>query len=148
MMKINSSRFGIIEVDKDNIIEFSKGIPAFEDFKRYVLLSEEDAPSLYWLQSVDDGDVSFILIDPFEIAEGYKPKLSEKTIRDLKIERQEDVVLLTMLIVPEDMKNMTTNLQSPIIINMKERLGKQVILIDDDYPMRFPVFSEPDGEGE
>lgn len=147
-MKLNTSRFGEIDVDIENIIQFKDGIPAFEDLRRYILISIEDSPSLYWLQSVDDGDIAFILADPFSFTKGYEPKLSEKVLKDLQIERQEDVLLFTMLVIPENMEDMTANLAAPVVINIEKKLGRQVILTDKDYPIRYPVFSAVAGEGE
>ena len=63
-MKINTSRFYAIEVDEKDIIEFRQGIPAFEHLKRYIIISLEDDTHFYWLQSIDDGDIAFILADP------------------------------------------------------------------------------------
>ena len=147
-MKINTSRFGEIEVDTENIIEFKDGIPAFEDLKRYILISIEENESLYWLQSVDDGDIAFILADPFSFVKDYEPKLSEKVVNDLQIERQKDVLLFTMLVIPENMEDMTANLAAPVVINMERKLGRQVILTDKDYPIKYPVLSAVAGEGE
>ncbi len=147
-MKINTSRFGEIEIDEENIIEFRQGIPAFEHLKRYTIISFEDDDSFYWLQSIDDGDIAFILADPFNFTVGYEPVLPDSVLEELKIEKKEDVLLLSMLVIPDKIDNMTANLAAPIVINMDKKLGKQVILPEGNYPIRHPVFAATAREGE
>ncbi len=147
-MKINTSRFGEMEIEEESIIEFRHGIPAFEELKRYIIISLEGDDNFYWLQSVDDGDIAFILADPFNFTVDYEPVLSDSILKELQIEKEEDVLVLTMLVVPDEIENMTANLAAPIVININKKLGKQVILTEGDYPVRHPVFVSTLREGE
>ena len=83
-MKINTSRFGEMEIEEESIIEFRHGIPAFEELKRYIIISLEGDDNFYWLQSVDDGDIAFILADPFNFTVDYEPVLSDSILKDTR----------------------------------------------------------------
>lgn len=142
-MKIITCNFGEIEIDKDKIVHFPGGIPAFEEEKEFVVILNEDKENpFHWLQSINNPDLSFIIINPFEVFKDYDILLSESTQKKLKIEKEEDVIIYTIVVVPEDLTKMTTNLQGPIVINLKENLGKQVILDDVRYTTKHYIFAQ------
>lgn len=146
-MKIRTTNFGEIEISKDKVIFFQEGIPAFEDEKEFVIILNEDkANPFHWLQSVKDSDLSFVILNPFEIFTDYDILLPETAIDKLKIEKETDVAIYTLLVIPEDMQKMTTNLLGPIVINTKEMLGKQVILDDERYNTKHYIFNQDESE--
>ena len=148
-MKINTTNFGEIEIEEDKIIEFKEGLPAFEDEKQFVIILNEDPENpFHFLQSINTKELSFVILNPFEIFTDYDILLPEMAISKLKIENQEDVAIYTMVVVPEDMTKMTTNLLGPIVINTKERLGKQVILEENKYSTKEPIFKDSQLGGE
>ena len=67
MVKIETSRFGSLEVPEDRVIRFPVGLLGFPRLNRYILIDYKDTP-LKWLQSVEDPDVAFIVTDPKTIA--------------------------------------------------------------------------------
>ncbi len=142
-MKIKTTNFGEIEIEKDNIIYFGEGIPAFEEEKEFIIIFNEDKENpFHWLQSVKSPSLSFVIINPFEIFTDYDILLPQTAINKLKIEKEEDVTIYSMVVVPEDIEKMTTNLLGPIVINTKERLGKQVILDDERYTTKHFIFNQ------
>ncbi|WP_353093785.1 flagellar assembly protein FliW [Tissierella praeacuta] len=142
-MKIRTRNFGDIEIEKDKIIRFEEGIPAFEKEKEFVLIFNEDKENpFHSLQSVSREELSFIVINPFEIFKDYDILLPDTAINKLKIEKEEDVNIYTIVVVPEDINKMTTNLLGPIVINTKKRLGKQVILDDKRYTTKHFIFNQ------
>ena len=142
-MKIKTTNFGEIEIIEEKIIFFQEGLPAFKDEKEFaIILNEDEDNPFHWLQSINSPDLSFVILNPFEVFKDYDILLPETAIDKLKIENQEDVALYTMVVVPEDMIKMTTNLLGPIVINTKERLGKQVILEENKYSTKHPIFNE------
>ena len=122
-------------------ITFKDGIPAFEEYKYYQIEIDEDEENVFHrLQSLDETELSFIIINPFIFKKDYDFKLTESTIEKLEIEDVEDVVVYTMVnIKDDDIKNMTTNLLAPIIINKKNNLAKQIVLSDTDYPTKYKM---------
>lgn len=140
-MRIKTANFGEIEVEKDKIIYFQEGIPAFEEEKEFVIILNEDNP-FHWLQSTKNPNLSFIILNPFEIFSDYDILLPDTAINKLKIKNEEDVSIYTIVVIPEDIQKMTANLLGPIVINTKERLGKQVILDDERYTTKHFIISQ------
>lgn len=147
MIKINTSRFGQIEVDMDKVILFREGIPGLNHLKKYILIHEDEKVPLHWLQSVEDGNVALVLADPFTFKPDYAPFIHEDILSELEAETEKNLVVMTILVIPGDIQKMTANLMAPIIINPQKRLAKQVILDQGDYPLRFPVFEALKGKG-
>lgn len=148
-MKIHTINFGEIEIVEDKIILFEEGLPAFEDEKQFVIILNEDGDNpFHFLQSINTPELSFVILNPFEIFKDYDILLPETAISKLKIRNEEDVVIYTMVVIPEDMTKMTTNLLGPIVINQKEKLGKQVILEENKYNTKEPIFKDSELGGE
>ncbi|WP_313757467.1 flagellar assembly protein FliW [Tissierella sp.] len=142
-MKIRTKNFGEVEIEKDKIIYFQEGIPAFEEEKEFVLILNEDKENpFHSLQSVNKEELSFIVINPFEIFNDYDILLPDIAINKLEIKKEEDLNIYTIVVIPEDIKKMTTNLLGPIVINRKKMLGKQVILDDERYTTKHFIFNQ------
>lgn len=142
-MKIKTANFGEINIAEEKIIHFEEGIPAFEEEKEFIIILNEDKENpFHWLQSVKNSELSFVILNPFEIFSDYDILLPETAINKLNIEKEEDVIIYSMVVVPEDMIKMTTNLLGPIVINTKEMLGKQVILDDERYSTKHFIFNQ------
>ncbi|MSU00136.1 flagellar assembly protein FliW [Tissierella pigra] len=135
-----------MKIQKEKIIHFPEGIPAFEEEKEFVIILNHDSPFSY-LQSVKNENLSFIIINPFEIFSDYDILIPETAKNRLKIEKQEDIMIYTIVVIPEDVENTTTNLLGPIVINTKEMLGKQVILDDKRYNTKHFIFDKYSQKG-
>lgn len=140
-MIINTRDFGELTIEESEIINFPKGVFAFEEVKKFVLI-EKDGYIQKWLQSAMDVNPRFIIFDPHEILEGYNPRIPPEVLRELKIGRHEKYALYVIAVIPENIRNMTVNLKSPVVINQEKRLGAQVILDREDFPVRYRVFPE------
>ncbi len=142
-MTITTRDFGVIELDEKEQLEFKAPILGFEDMKKYVLFSDDEAgPGLLWLQSVENSQVCFILLDPQEIGLQYTPEISEDVMELLGL--QSPPLVRVVAVVPEDFRDTTVNLKSPVIINPENKWAAQVVL-DADYPIRLPLFDKGDG---
>jgi flagellar assembly factor FliW len=147
-MKIDTRNFGKIEIEEEKVISFPDGIPGFQDEKRFVIINNPDEENPFqWLQSVDNPNLAFVIINPFFIKPNYDIKLSPSTVEKLRIEDEKHVLVYTIVVVPEDIKKMTVNLAGPIVINGKERIGKQIILDNSEYTTKHYIFNQ-DQEGE
>lgn len=146
-MNIKTKRFGEIKVVKENILEFEQGLFAFEDLRSFVLLDIEKNPVFKWLQSIDNTDISFLLVDPFVVKKDYFIDLDDFLLEELEIENKEDVLIYTTVTVPRGVfKEATTNLLGPLVINWRRKKGKQVILERDDVGIKHPLFSPENRE--
>lgn len=142
-MKINTKYHGEIEIEDKSIIRFEEGIPSFEDEKQFVILPwDGDSPFLI-LQSVTSPSLGFIIINPFEYFADYTIDLNDSTIQKLKIENEDQVAIYTILTVQEPFEHTTANLSGPIVINVHEQLGKQVILNNDKYTTKHRIIETP-----
>lgn len=140
-MIIKTRDFGEEEISEEVIIDFPNGVYAFEENKRFVLLSpcgEDKYPM--WLQSVDNPNLCFIVFDPREFVSDYSVELDKETKELLKADGAE-IDLLCMAVVPDEYINTTLNLKSPIVINSEAKKGVQVIAAEN-YPLKFPAFKK------
>ena len=142
MEKIMTRDFGEIEISKDDIIHFPKGLPGFRDKKDFTLLPLEEETPFIIMQSLSEQNLAFITIDPAEIVTNYEFDINENVEKLLKIKKKEDIGVLNITTIKDSMKDMTVNLAAPLVINFESNLGKQVILDDDTYPVKYKVFSE------
>lgn len=147
-MNLETTRFGQIEVDQEQVITFPKGIPSFEEYKQFALLPADEAEEnpFYFLQSVEEASLCFFLLDPFKFFPDYQVELDEPTINDLEIDSAEDVLIFTMVTAKGSLKEATTNLRGPIVINLKKRLAKQTLLEKGDYLIKQPLFAPKQDE--
>ena len=139
-MLVNSTRFGEVEIDEGKIITFEEGIPGFEHCTRYALLSSDAVSGVHWLQAIDDPMVSLSVLDIMPIMTDYSPFVPNSVLDDLAARDDNDLVVFTTFAVPSDIREMTTNLAAPIIINAANNAGCQVILDGNDYGTRTPIF--------
>jgi len=148
-MILQTRYFGELDIKESEIIDFSRGLPGFNTLKRYILIDNEDENSPFkWLQSIDDQMLAFVLINPFAVKKDYEIKLDDETLGELGISDEKDVEVYSIVVVPEDMNKMTMNLQAPIIINTRNKRGKQLILDTDRYGVRHYVLEELQGREE
>ncbi|TCO76467.1 flagellar assembly protein FliW [Marinisporobacter balticus] len=145
-MIIQTRHFGEIEIKDETIINFPEGIPAFEDFKQYVVIKNPDTENdFHWLQCVDNSDLTFVVVNPFEIKEDYDFEIPDRIVKQLQIEKYEDVMILSIIVIPENVEKITANLKAPVIINIHKKIGKQFVLEDERYPLKYYIFQEKKG---
>jgi len=149
-MILDTKHFGKLDIDEDRIIAFEHGIPGFPDDKRFIIVTDIDEPdSLYcWLQSVDDGAVSLVLIDSLLAMPHYNPLVNEGDIEDLGEIDLDDIVSFNVAVIKASMVESTINLKAPIIINEKTKKGKQVIVTNDEYSIRHNLVDCIKNEGK
>ncbi len=123
----------------DTLLTFPKGLVGFPKLTLFRLIEPEGAYPLKFLQSVETQEVSFVCVNPAAIKPDYEVPLGEEEAAALHLEAPADAMILTLVVIPEDPRLMTTNLAGPLVINVKSRLGFQIVLASDKYPLRFPV---------
>ncbi len=134
--------FGDIEVDENKIITFDGGIIGFPELKRFMLIHdrENEKKHISWLQSIDEPDFAMPVIDPLKLVEDYNPIVEDELLSGLgKLSPEEMLVLVTMTI-PKDITKMTVNLKAPIIINAASLKAGQIIVDDEKYVVRYPIY--------
>ena len=139
---IHTRIFGDIEVDANKIITFDGGIIGFPELKRFMLIHdrENEKKHISWFQSIDEPDFAMPVIDPLKLVEDYNPIVEDELLSGLgKLSPEEMLVLVTMTI-PKDITKMTVNLKAPIIINAASLKAGQIIVDDEKYVVRYPIY--------
>jgi flagellar assembly factor FliW len=132
-MKVKTTRFGDVEVSESKVITVLGGIIGFEHYTKFVILDFMKDSELRWLQSLNDQEVSFVICDPWYFFKDYNFELSDADQNELGIESLDDVLAVAISTIPADISKTTLNLISPIVINLKKMIGKQVILYNSSY---------------
>lgn len=138
-MFINTTNFGKIEIDDNKIINFTETILGFEEYSRFTIIDNLEDDIFYWLQSVDEPNLSFIMINPSEFINEYNISFSQKIQQRLGLKKDSDMVIYTIVVIEQLTGNIRTNLKAPIIINAENNKAGQVIL-DEDYPTQYYLF--------
>jgi flagellar assembly factor FliW len=132
-VKYTTLRFGDIEVAEDQMITFAHGLPAFEELRQFTIIHEGEGVPFSHLQSLENGDLAFILTSPFLFHSQYELQMPDAVIDELGIISEQDVMVWGIVTVAEQLHDATINLLAPIIINNVTKQGKQIILHDTSY---------------
>lgn len=142
-MRINTTKFGEIEVGDDTVFTFVEPIIGYEHLKKYVLV-EHNVNSLFkWLQSVEDPDLAFPVSSPSFFDIEYQFEIPTDIAEKLELTSVETLISLNIVSIPSaNPRKSTINLLAPIIINAANREGMQIILSNSNYPVRCPLFKD------
>ncbi|MDZ5471955.1 flagellar assembly protein FliW [Bacillus sp. 31A1R] len=132
-MKILTKYHGEVEIEESQIIHFRQGLPGFLDKTEFTIVPFHEEGPFMIMQSIQTPALAFVMISPFDFFEGYSVKLTDQLLETLEIKEKEDIALFVILTVKEPFEDTTANLQGPIVINTKKKLGKQFILSDASY---------------
>ncbi len=139
---VPTSRFGEIVVDLSKKIDIIGGLLGFPDSTRYIVLDHEQDSPFKWLQSLDEGEVAFVICDPLSFFPEYRIQVRKDELTNMKADSVEDFVIFVILSLHGDVNDMTANLQGPIIVNAKYRVGRQIVLKDSGYQTRHKLFED------
>ena len=140
-MILKTLRFGDIEVDQSKKILFADGMPGFEQLSMFFVLVLEETSPIYWLQSMEDPSVTLPVLNPFEIlGDQYALEISDQEVEALKLDDEQDLLVVVVTVIPEEMTTMTANMAAPVLINVKRGIGKQVFIDNRNSPVRFPIY--------
>ena len=142
-MDIKSKFLGTQQIDPETIITFPEGIPGFEDQTRFKLFHQETNPIIYWLQSVDDEDLTFSVASPSIFNINYSFLLNDKEQALLKLDDKDDLIILILLQLLRNYFGLDINtddpqgtqkptikgsIKSPLLINSASKIGIQKCL--------------------
>jgi flagellar assembly factor FliW len=135
----NFPRFGECSYLDSEVLEFPWGLPGFAHLRRFIVLQVGGQDGFVWLQSLDDVQMALPMTDPWSLFEDYEPVLPHYARIALSIEHPEDFVLLCVVVVAKNAEEMSVNLLAPIVINLKSRVGRQIMLENTAYSVRAPI---------
>lgn len=137
-MEIKTKSQGTVSVDEKQIVKIPDGLFGFEDYKNFALV-DSDYPPFVWLQSIDDSNLAFLIIDPFLICSDYEADIDDESLRKIGVETPEDIVVMAIVTIPSNGNEVTANLLGPIVINRQSNICAQVILSDSHWPTKYKL---------
>lgn len=129
MYKLSTGQFGDILVEERHIFTFPNGILGFEDLHKFIIVRDERTEPVRWLLSIEHPELSFPVVSPFYLVPDYLPG---KVWSDY--ERYTPLVILTL-----GAEGATANLKAPVIVDVREQRGEQIIIPSDKYSTAHPI---------
>ena len=145
-MELMTKALGKIEVSEDSLLTIPEGLFGFEDYKKYALVESEYEPFI-WLQSCDDPNVAFLIVDPFLISTEYETYIDDAALAKIGITKPEDIIIMTIVTVPKDGGHITANFQGPIVINKQNKMCMQAVLNDNRWSTKFDIVEALSAKG-
>ncbi|MEZ6318173.1 MAG: flagellar assembly protein FliW [Phycisphaerales bacterium] len=136
-MEVRTTRFGVIDIAEDRVITFPKGMLGFPDKTRYCLLEPGADALFFWLQSVDDPNLAFVVTDPTFFVPEFSVPIRPEQMEDMALGKLEDAQVF--VIVNKVNEQLTGNLQGPLIVNTITKVGEQLVLADKRWTTRHPL---------
>jgi flagellar assembly factor FliW len=141
-VKVNTTRFGELEVDQKDIITFEEGILGFENSKNFFVVDPGDQTLILWLQSADDGATAFPIIEPKIFKPDFAISLLPAELNSLKLENLSNASIYTILTIPQDVTKMSANLKAPVIINNTTKKARQIVLQDSKLEVKYEMYAD------
>ncbi len=142
-MKIDTTNFGVIDIEDDKIITFVENILGFKDYTKFTIINSLENDIYYYLQSIDDPELLFIMLDPMQFIDDYQISLTESFVEKLNLAEENDMLVYTLVSIGEQGAYLSINLKAPIIINLRNQKAGQLVL-EEDYPTRYYLAKEED----
>lgn len=125
---------------------FEDGIPGFSHLQFFQLMQEEESP-FFLIQSTEEKDIGFWVVNPFSFFPEYQFTLPDVSKEALRLSEESPVAVFSIVTIRGN-NQATVNLKAPIVINLTNRMGKQIILPEDTYPIRQPLFAQQAADQE
>lgn len=145
-MVIETTRFGRLEIDGDKQVTFPDGILGFPDNHRFALIQTSSDPVFFWLQSVDNPSLAFVVCDPLAFVPDYRAPIKAEDVRSLNLRDLTDCQVF--VIVNKVDGFLTANMQGPLVVGQRSLLGKQLVLSDKRFSTRHRLMQAESGSKE
>ena len=142
-MEIKTKAMGLVEIQDEQIIELVDGFYGFEEFHKYALLDSGKEP-FFWVQSLDDQNLAFIVIDPFLFRPDYELDIDDELLKPIEAESPKDLLVFALVTIPAGGGPITANLQGPLIINKNNKKGMQIVLPDPRWSTKHDLLQKND----
>ncbi len=136
-MDVNTTRFGVVDVDDTRLITFPAGLLGFTAYKTYALLQPDANGAFLWLQSVESPELAFVVTDPTLWVQGYEVPIRREQMQEIGLESLDDAQIF--VIVNRYGLSLTVNVQGPLVVNAAGRRGMQVVLAEKRWTTRHEI---------
>lgn len=137
-MQVQTKNMGTVDVPQEQCVSIPAGLFGFEDYTRFALIESHYKP-FFWLQSLEEKSLAFLLIDPFLVCPEYETDIDDKELLKVGIKDASDVLVMTIVTIPQDGTSLTTNLLGPLIINKKNKQAMQVVLNESKWKTKYNI---------
>jgi len=141
-MEIRTSRFGRVTISEQDIINFKEGLLGFAALRNFVFLDDPQDDIFTWLQSCEDPNVAFPVLEPQLYGADSKFKIGPRDLNQLGAESTENCVFFSIVTIPDDPTNMTANLKAPVVLNLDKKSARQCVLQNNKLAIREPIFAK------
>lgn len=141
-MVIQTSRFGPVMFEADDILNFPEGLLGFSDLRQFVLVDDPADEIFIWLQSCETPEIAFPVLEPELFSHTYKVNLTKTDTENLRLAPAEKTKYLCIITIPDDPTQMSANMKAPIIINLDKKICRQCVLQDNSLAIREPIFTK------
>jgi flagellar assembly factor FliW len=137
-----TGRFGQLTVGEAEKITIPNGLLGFPEYTEFCLVDPGDETLILWLQSLQNPEIVFALLEPKIFKPEYSARLSAAELRELKLDNINQSAVYSILTIPEDVTQMSANLKAPLVINLKAQIARQVVLQENEYSIKHLMFRE------
>lgn len=144
-MVIETKNFGNIIVEEDKVYTFENGLPGFEHLRKFVIVENDDSNDnsfFCWLQSAEDPDTAFIMMDVYKLFPDYNPLVYDDDLDSLGELADDSLLIYNIVVIPENVSKMSVNLKAPVVINLATNKGMQMIVKNEEYPVKYRFYEE------
>lgn len=145
-MELLTKAKGKIEITEDRLITIPEGLFGFEEYTKFALVDSDYDPFI-WLQSCEDSNLAFLIVDPFLICNSYETDIDDESLLKIGITKPEDIIIMTIVTVPHDGSSITANFQGPLVINKNNHKCMQVILNDNRWSTKVNIIDALNSKG-
>lgn len=138
-MEVQTTRFGTVTIAEDRVMTFPKGLLGFAHCKRFCLLRPNDDACFFWLQSLEDPALAFVVTDPNLFVPEYSVPIRPEQMDGLKLSKLDDAQVF--VIVNKVQQKLTGNLQGPLVVNTLDRVGEQMVLAEKKWTTRHELMA-------
>lgn len=140
-MEIDTTRFGRLDVDDERIMDFPRGLLGFPEHQRFALIQTGEDNYFFWLQSVDDAGLAFVVTDPSIFFKEYEVPVRDDTAADIQLA---DMSAAQVFVICNKVDEwLTGNMLGPIVVNAANRLAQQIVLTEKKWTTRQPLMRLP-----
>ncbi|WP_164102775.1 flagellar assembly protein FliW [Candidatus Laterigemmans baculatus] len=141
-MRIDTTRFGTLDIQEREMFLFPQGLIGLETLRQWLLLPDPQSPAVAWLQSASRSDVALAMVSPRAFVEGYRVRAPRRALSGLQLRSGDELYVLTTL--NRRSGQWLTNLRAPLVLNLRRRVGCQVIT-EDNHSVAYPLVLERAG---
>jgi flagellar assembly factor FliW len=141
-VRVKTKPLGEVEVEEKQIVDFPDGIFGFDYIKKFVILDSSEKSPFKWMQALSEPELAFVIIRPIDFLMEYELLIPQSDIESVGAESADELLVFSIVTIPSDPSDMTANLQGPIIINPKKRIGRQAISLSERYRVKHKILEE------